>query len=320
MHDRAGQRAVGAGLEQDGQVGLLHGAVHVDVDRCDLSAAFFARAHRVRHHVDLGVDRIGAPDHHQVGLSHFARIDAGDTPDAGGKAGIGRIDADSGMEVRIFFGVSQPVDAVAHHQAHGAGIVIRPYCFGAVLALGSVEFLGDELERVVPGDLAKLARASIAAPPHTSTAKRSSKARMTALPAITIGILTASPRMSSAYRPLATPATAITLSRLMMMSAITTMRTARHRSATAFGVSSASCACGASSLTAIQNSASAPASRRYGSVISIETTPVNTINSREANPAPIIMPHSRSRGGRPRQASAITTALSPDKRILTQTT
>ena len=136
MHHRAGQRAVGAGLDQHRQVGLLHGAVHVDVDGRDLGAALFARAHGVRHHVDLGIDRVGAPDDHQIGLRHLARIDAGDAPDAGGKTGIGRIDADRGMEAGIFLGVAQPVDAVAHDQAHGAGIVIGPHAFGAVTLLG----------------------------------------------------------------------------------------------------------------------------------------------------------------------------------------
>ena len=98
MHHRAGERAVGAGLDQHRQIGLLHGAVHVDVDGDDLGAALLARAHGVRHHVDLGVDRIGAPDHDQVGLRHLARIDAGDRAGAGGEAAIGRIDADGAVE------------------------------------------------------------------------------------------------------------------------------------------------------------------------------------------------------------------------------
>ncbi len=158
MHHRAGERAVGAGLHQHRQIGLLHGAVHIDVDRGDLGAALFARAHGVRHHVDLGVHRIGAPDHHQIGFRHFARIDAGDAPDAGGKAGIGRIDADGGMEAGIFLGVAQPVDAVAHHQTHGAGIIIRPHRLGAVPLLGLQKLLGDQIERVVPGNRCELAR------------------------------------------------------------------------------------------------------------------------------------------------------------------
>ncbi len=63
------------------------------------------------------------------------------------------------MEAGIFLGVAQPVDAVAHHEAHGAGIVIRPHPFRAVAPLGLEEFLGDEIERVVPGDLPERALA-----------------------------------------------------------------------------------------------------------------------------------------------------------------
>ena len=159
MHHRAGERAVGAGLDQHRQIGLLHRAVHVDVDGDDLGAALLAGAGRVRHHVDLGVDRVGAPDHDEIGLRHLARIEAGDPPGAGRKAGLGEIDADRRMEAGIFLDVAQPVDAVAHHQAHRAGIVIGPDAFGAVALLGLEKFLGDEIERVVPRYPLELARA-----------------------------------------------------------------------------------------------------------------------------------------------------------------
>ena len=98
MHHRAGERAVGAGLHHHREIGLLHRAVHVDVDRDDLGAALLAGAGRVRHHVDLGVHRIGAPDHDQIGFRHLARIGTGDAAGAGGKAGVGGVDADGGME------------------------------------------------------------------------------------------------------------------------------------------------------------------------------------------------------------------------------
>ena len=162
MHHRAGERAVGAGLHQHRQIGLLHGAVHIDVDRGDLGAALFARAHRMRHHIDLRVDRVGAPDHHQIGLRHFARIGARYLAGAGGKTGIGRVDANGGMKAGIFLGVAQPVDAVAHDEAHGAGIVIRPDALRAVTLLGFEKILGDDIERVVPGDLPEFARALVA--------------------------------------------------------------------------------------------------------------------------------------------------------------
>ncbi len=44
--------------------------------------------------------------------------------------------------------------------------------------------------------------------------------------------------------------------------------------------------------------------------------PVNRISNTAAQPAPSTMPHNRSFGGSSRTASAITTALSPDNRIL----
>ena len=152
MHDAAGEGAVGAGPQQDLDVGLLHGVVVVDVDRRDLGAAFLPRAHRMRHHIDLGVHGIGAPDHDQVGDAHLARIDAGDLAGADGKTDAGDVGADGRVEARIFLHMRKAVDAVAHHQPHGAGIVIGPDRFGAELALGGVEAIGDFVERLVPGN------------------------------------------------------------------------------------------------------------------------------------------------------------------------
>ena len=148
------------GLHQHRQIGLLHRAVHVDVDRDDLGAALLAGTGRVRHHVDLGVDRIGAPDHHQIGLRHLARIGSREPAGAGDEAGPGRIDADGGVEAGIFLDVAQAVDAVAHHQAHRAGVVIGPDRSPRRGAASACEkLLGDDVERVVPGDRRELAGA-----------------------------------------------------------------------------------------------------------------------------------------------------------------
>ena len=159
VHDGAGERAVGAGPHAQRQVGLLHRAVVVDVDRHDLGAALLARAGGVRHHVDLRVDGVGAPDHHHVGLGHLARIGAGQPAGAGDVAGPGQRGADGGVHARIALGVAQPVDAVAHHEAHGAGIVVGPHGLRAVAPLGREHGLGGEVEGVVPGDALELARA-----------------------------------------------------------------------------------------------------------------------------------------------------------------
>jgi hypothetical protein len=45
-----------------------------------------------------------------------------------------------------------PVDAVAHQQAHGAGVVIGPDRFRALLLLRAHKRLGNQVECVVPGD------------------------------------------------------------------------------------------------------------------------------------------------------------------------
>ena len=156
MHHRAGKRAIGTRPDQHRQVGLPHGPVHVDIDGDDLGAALLAGARGMGHHIDLGVHRIGAPDHDQIGFRHLARIGAGEAAGAGDKSGPGRIDADGGKEAGILLGVAQAVDAVTHHIAHRPGIKVRPDRFRAVRLLGASKLLGDEIERVVPGDRAEL--------------------------------------------------------------------------------------------------------------------------------------------------------------------
>jgi len=104
----------------------------------------------VRHHIDLGVDRIGAPDHHQVGDAHLARIDAGDLAGAGGESHPRDGRTDGAVEPGIFLDMGEAVDAVAHHQTHGAGVIIRPHRLGAELALGLIEPRRDLVQRIVP--------------------------------------------------------------------------------------------------------------------------------------------------------------------------
>jgi hypothetical protein len=63
------------------------------------------------------------------------------------------------MKAGILLGVAQPVDAVAHDEAHGARIVIGPHGLAAVPAFGGQELLRHQVERVIPGDRRELARA-----------------------------------------------------------------------------------------------------------------------------------------------------------------
>src|SRR5262249_4765719 len=86
----------------------------------------------------------------------------GDAPGAGRKARIGGIDADGGVEAGIVLRVAQAIDAVAHHQTHGAGVVIGPDGLGPVPLLGGEEPFRREIKRVVPGDRLPLPGAPVA--------------------------------------------------------------------------------------------------------------------------------------------------------------
>src|SRR6266851_7331758 len=49
--------------------------------------------------------------------------------------------------------MAQPVDAVALHQPHRPGVVVGPHGLAAETLRSGGEFLGDDIERVVPGNL-----------------------------------------------------------------------------------------------------------------------------------------------------------------------
>ena len=152
-----GQRAVGAGTHREMDVGLLGRAGAIGIDHDQLGAALLG-AHGVGHDVDLGVHRVAAPDHHQVRmLVDLAHVGAALDADAGDPAGVGQRHADGREPARILHRMAQPVDAVALHQPHRAGVVVGPDRLAAVLARLGDELLGDDVERVGPRDLGELA-------------------------------------------------------------------------------------------------------------------------------------------------------------------
>ena len=153
VHDRAGERAVGAGTHDQAHISLLHRRVLVDVDDDDPGAALLARPDRVGHDVDLGDHGIGAPDHHAVGSRHLARVGAAQRAGTHHPAGPREIGANRAEEARIFPGVAQPFDAVALHQTHRSGIEIGPHGLGTVACLGGLELLGHQVERGLPACL-----------------------------------------------------------------------------------------------------------------------------------------------------------------------
>ena len=164
MHDRAGQRPIGSRTQAQGHISLFHGRRSVDVDDHDLGAALLAGAHGVGHHIDLCRDRIGAPDHHTIGLRHFARVRPRDLAKARHNAGPCEVDADGAIEARILFRMGETIEPIAHHAAHGARIIIGPDALRPMVALGGEKTLRDEIQRLIPRDALELARALL---PHT---------------------------------------------------------------------------------------------------------------------------------------------------------
>ena len=104
------------------------------------------------HHIDLGGDGIAAPDDDQIELGDLAEIDAVLDPDPGEPAGIRQRDADGGEHPRIAHGMAQPLDPVALHQPHGAGIEIGPDRLAAMASRGALEGLGHLVQGRFPGD------------------------------------------------------------------------------------------------------------------------------------------------------------------------
>ncbi len=83
VHDGAGEGAVGAGQRRQMQVGGLGAGGAVGVDDDELGAALPAGRRDVAHHVDLGRDRVAAPDDDQVGFGDLAPVDAALDADPG---------------------------------------------------------------------------------------------------------------------------------------------------------------------------------------------------------------------------------------------
>ncbi len=140
------------------------------------------------------------------------------------------------------------------------------------------------------------------------------------LPQTMIGMLTSTPKITSAMPwPLpdasAAPAIAMTLSTLITKSATITVLTAPHSLSLPSMLACPSSCSGTSSLTPIQTSSSAPTIFRNGIASNCSAKKIRMMRSTIAPAVPHRMPWVRCLGGSLRQASAITTALSPPSRM-----
>src|SRR5262245_17323751 len=122
----------------------------------------------------------------------------------------------------------------------------------------------------------------------------------------------AMPRPTRSRLPRAAAAIASTLSRLIVMSAATMIHIASQKDAPPQPGPVVSGA-GRTSLTAIHTSRTPPVRRRNGMRSNTVTMPTKTMRSITAPTVPHTWPSMRCRGGSRRTASAITTALSPDR-------
>ena len=102
------------------------------------------------------------------------------------------------------------------------------------------------------------------------------------------------------------------------MSATVTSQTARQSVSPALTLSSPCSSLGTTSLTAIQSSSTPPISLRNAIAMICAMMTVKKMRSSTAAPAPSRIPQKRCFGGSERQASAMTTALSPESRMLIQ--
>ena len=83
VHHRAGERRIRAGLRAQVHIGLARRRRTIGIDDDQPRAAVLSRAGNMGHQIDLGVDRVGAPDDDQVRLGEFAGIAAALRADAG---------------------------------------------------------------------------------------------------------------------------------------------------------------------------------------------------------------------------------------------
>jgi hypothetical protein len=154
---------------------------------------------------------------------------------------------------------------------------------------------------------------SSAAPPTITIGKRSISFSTNRLPQTMIGMLTTRPNTTSTRLSLAAAAMPITLSRLITASAMTMVRIAPPRLVAAL-ISWPPSSCGISSFTPIHSSSRPPTIFRNGICSSRSAKKISTTRRPTAPNMPQKIAFLRCRSGRRREASAITTALSPPSR------
>ena len=163
MHHAQGQRGVGPGHQREMKVTLLRGLTAVGIDRDQLGAAAL-RLLDPAPQMQIGYDRVRAPDEYQSRVLELLHIDADGGADGRDIACLAGGRADRAIEQRC----AQLVKKASIHRAvlqqpHGARIAVRDdrlRTFRRRRNLGKA--LGDSIERRVPANASKLAVALFA--------------------------------------------------------------------------------------------------------------------------------------------------------------
>ncbi len=166
VHNRAGQRTVRSGPQDEANIRRGHRRRPVYVDHGQLRATQLACLLDVTHQVDVSVNRIAAPNHDQVGLLDFHRVDAPLHANTCLPTGDGGRDANRSLHAGMPKGPAQPLHTEPLHDAERPARMIRPDRFGPVCLGCHAEGVSYCVESFIPADPLEPAFALRTHPPH----------------------------------------------------------------------------------------------------------------------------------------------------------
>ena len=151
VHHAQGQGPVRARARHQVPVGLPGGRGAVGID-ADHEGAPAPRPLHQRHHVDVGVRGVDAPEHDQVGVHHLLGVAADHRAERRLPARVGGADADRALEPRGPEGVEERVAGAVLHEPEGAAVGERQERLRAPLGDDPPPAVRDLVERLVPAD------------------------------------------------------------------------------------------------------------------------------------------------------------------------
>ena len=111
------------------------------------------------HQIDLGTDRIAAPDHDEFAVRNFPGINTALGAGTCVPAGISQRCTERRVLAGILHHVAQTFDIVTLHQAHRTGVKIRPHGLCPVALRDRYQFVRYVVQGFVPADRLKSGQA-----------------------------------------------------------------------------------------------------------------------------------------------------------------